>query len=135
MPFEELEHTADVLMRVSADTLEELFAEAARALSFVMFGAVEGGACERQFSIESDDATMLLHEFLSELLFLADVGMIAISGAEVRLDGNRLDAVIKGEPFDPARHGGGTEVKGISFSGLRIIKEREGYVVDILFDV
>lgn len=135
MPFEELDHTADVLMRVSAATLEELFAESARALSFVMFGPVEGSARERRITIESDDIAMLLHEFLSELLFLADVEAIAISGAEVHLGENRLEAMIKGVPFDPALHGSGTEVKGISFSGLRIIKEREGYVVDILFDV
>jgi SHS2 domain-containing protein len=38
MSFEELEHTADVRIRVMSATLEDLFSEAARALMVVMYG-------------------------------------------------------------------------------------------------
>ena len=43
--------------------------------------------------------------------------------------------VLDGEPFDPARHAKGTEVKGISYSGMSMGKDAKGYMLDILFDV
>ncbi|MEI8330404.1 MAG: archease [Methanomicrobiales archaeon] len=43
--------------------------------------------------------------------------------------------MLSGESFDPLRHSSGTEVKGISYSGLIIRKNANGYMLDILFDV
>jgi len=42
---------------------------------------------------------------------------------------------VRGEPFDPERHAGGTLIKGISYFGLEIVKEKDVYVVDIIFDI
>ena len=42
---------------------------------------------------------------------------------------------LTGEPFDPVRHSGGSEVKGISYSGLAITHDANGYMLDIIFDV
>jgi len=39
------------------------------------------------------------------------------------------------EPFDRVRHAGGTEVKGISFSGMSVSQDANGYMLEILFDV
>ena len=50
-------------------------------------------------------------------------------------EGLHLHAVLDGEPFDPVRHNKGTEVKGISYSGMSIKKDAKGYMLDILFDV
>ena len=136
MPFEELEHTADVRIRVRGEGLEELFSEAARALSRIIFGgSARDRGIRRYFTLKGDDQDSLLAEFLSELLFLLDAEGIAFSSVEVELKGGELSAVVHGEPVDPDRHSEGTEVKGISYSGLKIIKHAEGYVVDVLLDV
>ncbi|MGD9491470.1 MAG: archease, partial [Methanoregulaceae archaeon] len=37
--------------------------------------------------------------------------------------------------FDPAKHSGGTEVKGISYSGLSIHRDKENYILEVIFDV
>jgi SHS2 domain-containing protein len=50
-------------------------------------------------------------------------------------DNESLLAELSGEPFDPVRHSGGSEVKGISYSGLAITHEANGYMLDIIFDV
>ena len=136
MPFEELEHTADVRIRVRAEGLEALFSEAARALSHIIFGgAARDRGVTHHFTLQGEVSESLLAEFLSELLFLLDAEGIAFSSVEVEIGEMRLSAVVHGEPVDPERHSEGTEVKGISYSGLKIIKDGEGYVVDILLDV
>ncbi|NYT05896.1 MAG: archease [Methanomicrobiales archaeon] len=135
MPYTELDHTADILIRVRAPTLNGLFSEAARAMFATMFADRSPGGREEAFSLCADDRDELLRDFLSELLFLSEVKGVVFTDAEVDLQGTCLSCTAHGESFDPQRHRGGTEIKGVSFSGLRIINTDEGYQVDILFDV
>ncbi|OPX72992.1 MAG: hypothetical protein A4E38_00306 [Methanoregulaceae archaeon PtaB.Bin108] len=135
MSIEELEHTADIRMRVSAPTLEELFSEAARALMIVMYGCPGVGGKSMNVSAQGHDIESLMHAFLSELLFLSEVEGMVFSGAEVIVGGNAVEGTVKGEPFSPEVHSGGQGVKGISFSGFSIVHEQGSYILDVIFDV
>jgi SHS2 domain-containing protein len=135
MSFEELSHTADVRIRVTATTLDLLFTDAFLALMQTLFGNDRRGRERRELKIEAQDTETLLMDFLSEILFIGEVEGIVFASAEVITDGRTLTAVLNGEPFDRARHAAGTEVKGISYSGMAITKDTNGYMVDILFDV
>jgi SHS2 domain-containing protein len=136
MSYEELEHTADVRVRVKAFTLAGLFAEAARVLMIVMYGDdIRPGTEERTLTLEAPDRVALMQEFLSEVLFLSEVDNLVFSSCEVSLRGPGLNARLIGETFNPDRHRCGMEVKGISYSGLRIFKEGGECILDIILDV
>ncbi|MDV2482881.1 archease [Methanoculleus sp. Wushi-C6] len=135
MSFEELDHTADVLMRVRGASINEVFADAGRAMFQVMYGPCEDRGVERKVSLEAEDLESLLIDYLSELLFITEVEYAVFCTFEVEVRDTRLSATLRGEPFDPARHSAGTLVKGISYFGLEIVKEEEGYVVEIIFDI
>ncbi len=135
MSFEELDHTADVLMRVRGATLGEVFADAGRAMFHVMYGPCEDRGVEREVRLEAENLESLLIDYLSELLFITEVENTVFCTFDVDLQGTRLVATLRGEPFDPARHSAGALIKGISYFGLEIVKEEEGYVVDIIFDI
>ncbi len=135
MSFEEIPHTADVKIHASASTLEELFSETFNALMQVMYGTSRHGGTTREIRIESTDPESLLADFLSEVLFVSEVEGLVFSEAGIRINGLSLVAELDGEPFDPALHAGGTEVKGISYSGLDILHDANGYMLDIIFDV
>jgi SHS2 domain-containing protein len=135
MSFEELSHTADVRIRVRAVTLDLLFSDAFAALMQTLFGANRQGGIKKELKIEADDRESLLMDFLSEVLFVCEVESLVFSHADVRIEGNSLTVTLDGEPFDRMRHSAGTEVKGISYSGLSITQDTNGYMLDILFDV
>ena len=135
MSFEEISHTADVKIRARAQTLDALFSEAFLALMQVVYGTDRNGGIIKEIQIESDNIESLVCDFLSEVLFIAEVEGLVFSQAEIIIDGLHLTAVLNGESFDPVRHSSGTEVKGISYSGLVIRKDANGYMLDILFDV
>ncbi|HNX18124.1 MAG TPA: archease [Methanoregula sp.] len=136
MSFEELPHTADVKIRASAPTLDALFGEASRALMEVMYGEDRIGGTTRSVDLEAPDLESLLCDFLSEVLFISETEGLVFLNADVHVDNQtRLHAVLDGELFDSDRHNKGTEVKGISYSGLSIWKDAKGYMLDILFDV
>ena len=135
MSFEELPHTADVKIRACAPSLESLFSDAFEALMSVMYGKDRDSGIKREISVESADNESLLADFLSEVLFISEIDGLVFSRADISLDKGKLRAVVDGEPFDPSRHAGGIEVKGISYSGLAITHDTNGYILDILFDV
>ena len=135
MPYVELEHTADILIRVREKTLDSLFAESARAMFACMFPDRKAGESSFTFTVEGNDYESLLHEFLSELLFLSEVNRTVFTDVTVDISGTTLSATATGEPFNEERHRGGTEIKGVSYFGMQIVKDNGEYQVDILFDV
>jgi SHS2 domain-containing protein len=135
MSFEEVPHTADIKIRAHAPTLESLFSEACAALMQIMYGEDRRAEVSGEITADAGDTQSLLADFLSEVLFRSEVDGIVFSEAVVRITGTHLHATMKGEPFDPRRHAGGTEVKGISYSGMSVTQDTNGYMLEILFDV
>ena len=135
MSFEELEHTADIKIRVRGATLEELFSEAARALMTIIYGNTSPGTIRHHIEVDADDTISLIQEFLSEILFISEVEEMVISGADLHIEGYHLIADLTGEPFSRVKHSGGREVKGISYSNLSISRERDSYILEVIFDV
>ncbi len=135
MSFEEISHTADVKIRARALTPDALFTDAFLALMQVVYGTDRKDGITKEVRIDSDNIESLLCDFLSEILFIAEVEGLVFSQADITIEGLSLTAVLSGESFDPLRHSSGTEVKGVSYSGLVIEKDANGYILDILFDV
>jgi SHS2 domain-containing protein len=135
MPYEILEHTADLRFRVTGRTLPDAFAEAARAVCETMAPNCTPGPVERRIEIESPDTGTLLADFLSEILYLSDAEGIAFCDFTVEIQGTLLSASCRGEEFRKEKHGGGEEIKGISYSGLSLYREGERYVLEFIADV
>lgn len=137
MPYEELDHTADILIRIREPSLPALFAQAGEALMTIMYHGAGSGTVTGPVTITIDgtDHEQLLHSFLSELLFLSETENQVFSGISVILDNLNLTATMQSEPFVLSIHGGGTEVKGISYHEMSIRQQNDEYVLDILFDV
>jgi SHS2 domain-containing protein len=135
MSFEEISHTADIKIRVRAPTLEALFSESFNALMQIMYGTARKGGIIKEIKVESPDNESLLLDFLSEVLFVSEVESLVFFNASISIHGSNLTAELSGEPFDPILHSGGSEVKGISYSGLSITNDANGYMLDIIFDV
>ncbi len=117
MSYIELPHTADIKIRVTSESLEGLFSETAAAMMIIMYGRTDPGTVHRTISVESGNPEDLMMDFLSEVLYVSEVDGLVFSSFAVLLTGNRLTATLTGEPFDPSKHRGGTEIKGVSVLG------------------
>ena len=137
MPFEELEHTADVKMRICAPDFLSLLAESGNAMSSVLFGDFEKEPENIVLEIEAEggDASELTVNFLSELLFLTEVEYLVPMSYSLTQDGNRVFGTVSGIEFDRAKHSGGICVKGISYSGLSLEETSAGLELTIIFDI
>jgi len=135
MTHKELEHTADVKMRVVAPSIEALFEEAACALMEVIYDTVGMGPVRHPINLDAEDQVSLIHDFLSELLYISEVEDFVIASADISISGGHLEGELRGERFNPEKHSGGCEVKGISYSGLSIRRDDDNYILDVIFDV
>ena len=135
MSFEEKEHTADILMHIRAPDLCSLFADAGYALMKTMYRGNARPIQETYIIITGETTEHLLQGFLSEVLFESEVQNLVFSIFEITITEGEVRAIARGEPFIREIHGGGTEVKGISWYGLSITRENNEYSCDVLFDV
>jgi SHS2 domain-containing protein len=98
MSYEIADHAADLRLMLRGASLEELFRSAVEGLFAVLepFEPVGGEIVERVEG-EAPDATLLLVEFLGDVLWIAHVRSFAATGVEfVRLDGERIECLLRG---------------------------------------
>ena len=130
---EEIEHTADLAIRVRGRTLDELFANAALGMAMLMaeVDAIKPNI-ERQVQLEADDLEVLLVSWLSELLwFNEETGAVFVQFNIEKLTETRLAAVVWGAPA----HSQWKHIKAVTFHNLAIVSTDTGYEVTVVFDV
>jgi SHS2 domain-containing protein len=99
--FEILQHTADVRLRVTGKSLEELFAESVRALLAAMKAAPagEGEPFAEGIVVDAPDVTALLVDFLGEVLLRTHIRQRMFDRIAIgSLTETRVEATISGPP-------------------------------------
>ncbi len=137
--YEYLEHTADLRFRSYGRTLGECFANAAKAMfSYILDLSTVEEKEETSIELSAPSAENLLHDFLSELLYIFETENFVYSGfhASVRheKEGYVLTAKVSGEPVDPARHVMLADVKAVTYHDLSVKKENDYFVAEVLCD-
>lgn len=135
--FETFDHTADIGLRARAADLGTLFAEAARALFSVIVENFDQVQPVEEISIALDGRRLddLLYDWLAELLCEFDTRRVLFCRFDVRVSDSGLTATARGEPIDPDRHRLGTEVKAITYHGLKVEREGDGWLAEVIVDL
>lgn len=119
--WEHFPHDADVGIRGVGKTVEEAFAQAALAMTAVV---TDPGLIDPREPVEvqceNTDRALLLVDWLNALVYEMATRRMLFSEFHVGLVGDRLDAVAKGEPVDVPRHQPAAEVKGATYTALRV---------------
>ena len=125
--WEHFAHEADIGVRGLGATLEEAFEQAALALTAVLtdVAAVAPRAMIR-LSCEAPDDELLFVDWLNALVYAMATRNMLFSRFEVRLQGNRLTAKVWGEALDVARHHPAAEVKGATYTALKVAEQAGG---------
>lgn len=135
--FEIFEVTADQGIRAWAPDLPALFREAARGLWSLLIDPV-GVRPTRTFpvTVEAPDRELLLVAWLNELLYLHEVESLAGADTQIeRLTETALQATVRGETLDPARHRIVGHVKAVTYHDLRIAATPAGWEARVVVDV
>ncbi len=134
---QEFDHTADRGILVKAKDLKQLFSRCAWGMFTILAEMESVRAVEDlEINVNADDLPGLLVKWLSELNFFHNIKHQVYGRFEVmEISENQLAGKIWGEQIDPARHVIYTEIKAVTYHGLRITQEQGVYQAQILFDL
>lgn len=134
--WEHFEHGADVGVRGCGATKAEAFEQAALALTAVVADPAAVRPLERvELACEAPDDELLLAEWLNALVYEMSTRRMLFSRFAVTLAGTRLEAQAWGEPVDAARHQPAVEVKGATYTDLRVAPQNGGWLAQTVVDV
>jgi SHS2 domain-containing protein len=135
--YEHFEHTADLGIRVRASDLNSLFADAAIALFAAVVDNLDAVRLTRsiEVAIEGTELDYLLFDWLRELLFRSDADHLVLARFDVKASEIGLKATAWGECLDPARHDVSHEVKAITYHGLRVERDGNEWIAEVIVDI
>jgi len=135
--YETFDHTADLGLRVRAADLDALFAEAGLALTSLLVENPEavGDGVRVEVKLPADDLELLFFDWLKALLSRFDSDGLLFSRFTAKVSGAGLDAVAWGERRDEARHELSHEVKAITYHGLKVEKDGDGWLAEVIVDI
>lgn len=119
--WEHFSHMADMGVRGFGTDCGEAFAQAATAMVAIICDPASIRA-ERPVNIrcEAPDPEALLVDWLNALIYEMAVRRMLFSRFDVRLAGPAIQATAWGEPVDRRRHRPAVEVKGATYTALRV---------------
>jgi SHS2 domain-containing protein len=135
--FETFEHDADVGVRGRGATIAEAFANAGRALTAVITDpASVRETTTVELACEASDPEALFFDWMNALVFEIATRWLLFARCEVEIEGGRLRARAHGEPVDGERHRPAVEVKGATWTGLRVARAPDGsWTAECIVDV
>jgi len=135
--WEHFEHSADIGVRGIGATKAAAFEQAALALTAVVTPP-EGVAANDSveiFCAAPNDETLLV-DWLNAVVYQMAVGKMLFGRFAVRIAEHRLHAQAWGEPTSVDRHHPAVEVKGATFTALRVAPaEGGGWLAQTVIDV
>jgi SHS2 domain-containing protein len=134
--WEHYAHGADVGVRGFGATKAQAFEQAGLALTAAIADPAAIAPRERiALRCEAPDDELLLAEWLNALVYEMSSRRMLFSRFAVRLDGQRLTGEAWGEPVDAERHHPAVEVKGATYTTLRVARHADGWLAQTVVDV
>ena len=137
MPWEHFSHQADMGIRGRGASKEEAFEQAAMALTAVITDPnnVEQRA---NITVQRDDADdeLLFADWINALVYEMATRKMLFSRFHVEFVGHSLIGEAWGEPVDIGKHQPAVEVKGATYTALRVRQESDGeWIAQCVVDV
>jgi SHS2 domain-containing protein len=143
VPFEILEHPADVGFLAYGATLTELFENAALAMcSLACAPEIIENRERREIAAGGLDIESLLYAWLAEVLAVADAEQLVLCSVkvgELREPSGKIVGEVRGtvhgEKFSRERHDAGTYIKAVTLHQFALEQTPDGYRARVFLDL
>lgn len=137
MPFELVDHTADVGIRGTGATLGAAFGAVADGMAAAQCDEIpNSGGDEFHFELTAENPEALLFDFLDQLIYERDVRNVLPTDHAVivkeTLDGWRAETTARGVPLTDIQ---AREIKAVTYSDMEIEQTNDHWQVYVVFDV
>jgi tRNA nucleotidyltransferase (CCA-adding enzyme) len=135
--WEHFPHEADMGIRGIGNTRDEAFEQAALAMIAVITDPAQVKMVEQvEISRQAPDDELLLVDWLNALVYEMATRRLLFSRFEVHVQDHALTARAFGEPMNTRKHRMAVEVKGATYTALRVAQENDGeWIAQCIVDV
>ncbi len=135
--WEHFEHQADIGVRGIGPSKAEAFVQAALALTAIITEPETVIPLQAvDIVCEEPDQELLLVDWLNALIYEIATRRMLFGRFEIQLDGPRLQARAWGEPIQTGKHQPTVEIKGATFTALKVGQDDSGaWVAQCVVDV
>lgn len=125
--WEHFHHGADIGIRGLGATPADAFAQAAIAMTAVITEPERVRTVTAiEIQCEAPDLEILLLDWINALVYEMATRGLLFARYEIKIDDGRLSASVAGEPVDVARHQPTVEIKGATFTALKVEQQADG---------
>ena len=134
---EHFEHEADIGIRGYGRTMAEAFEQAALAMTAIITNPAD---IKPDVMVEVSrfemDPELLFVDWLNAIVYEMSTRHMLFSRYELRIEEGRLEAQLFGEIIDRKRHEPVVEIKGATYTELRVVETGDGgWLVQCVVDV
>lgn len=135
--WEHFAHGADVGIRGFGVRMAEAFEQAAEAMTAVITDPKSIAAIQEiELACEAPDSELLFVDWLNAVVYEMATRKMLFGRFEVHIEGNRLLGRAWGEQMDIAKHRPIVEVKGATYTSLRVARQPDGaWLAQCVIDV
>lgn len=132
-----IDHTADFRLEIFGVDEEDLFIQAAKALTDLITDpkALEG-RCRHTIAVSGDDWSDLMVNWLRELLYLWNGEEQLVSRVVLHsLEPTHLEATVATDAFRADRHPVRNEIKAVTYHQIDVRPWQTGWRARVVFDI
>ncbi|HAT6976882.1 TPA: archease [Legionella pneumophila] len=134
--WEHFTHEADIGVRGVGPTLADAFEMGALALTNVVTDtALIKPVLSKKIHCEAPDEEILFTDWLNAVIYNMQIHNMLFCEFHVQLNRFALDAVIKGEKVNQKKHQPVVEVKGATYTELKVDKNNDSWIAQCVVDV
>ncbi|HEY0943599.1 MAG TPA: archease [Steroidobacter sp.] len=136
MRWEHFAHEADMGVRGFGSSLAEAFEQGALAMTALVtdLGLIDARE-PVMIECSAPDVELLFAEWLNNVVYEMATRHMLFSKFVVTIEGLRLRAEVWGERVDADRHHPAVEIKGATYTALRVINEDSTWLAQTVVDV
>jgi SHS2 domain-containing protein len=137
IPYEIIDHTADLGIAVRADTRETIYVNTGLAMfDLLVDGPLEKEGPSQQIEVTGADAADLMVNWLRELLYLwAGEEKVVNRIRILSLVEEKLIAEVFWESFDQRIHCIRNEIKAVTYHQIHVDRSPSGFEARVIFDI
>lgn len=131
------DHTADFGIQAFGKTMEQVFENAAFAISDLITDTnILQGVNSQTISVTGDDRDDLMVNWLREILYLWNgMGMLVKQTSVKQVTESHLKADITYDFYDTDRHEIKNEIKAVTYHQLEVNRNQDGWFANFILDV
>ncbi len=135
MPYTLRDHTADIAVEATGETLDDVFGAVADGMAGAMCDEIPDSGDSYTLSVVAESREAALFDYLDELIYERDVRLVLPVDNRATVEGGEEWSVTASYRGVPLADVSARDLKAVTYSEMEISERDDGWFAYVVFDV